>query len=146
LGTVTRPVTGLVDDTLGGVGTIYESLFFITNVNNNDPKPLLGKSYEWNGDGTQLTITLRDGATWSDGQPFTSKDGVDTAAGDLAVELMTSPSGTTGLVQDLVAGRLDIAYTGLPGIPTGVVVEPLREMPFRVFLSADHPLADRGSV
>ncbi|SOC89870.1 DNA-binding transcriptional regulator, LysR family [Curtobacterium sp. 314Chir4.1] len=64
----------------------------------------------------------------------------------VAVELMTSPSGTTGLVQDLVAGRLDIAYTGLPGIPTGVVVEPLREMPFRVFLSADHALADRGSV
>lgn len=64
----------------------------------------------------------------------------------VAVELMTSPSGTTGLVQDLVAGRLDIAYTGLPGIPTGVVVEPLREMPFRVFLSANHPLADRGSV
>ena len=64
----------------------------------------------------------------------------------VAVELMTSPSGTTGLVQDLVAGRLDIAYTGLPGIPTGVVAEPLREMPFRVFLAADHPLASRGTV
>ncbi|WIB78746.1 ABC transporter substrate-binding protein [Curtobacterium sp. MCPF17_002] len=63
---------------IGGVGTIYESLFFITNVNNNDPKPLLGKSYEWNGDGTQLTITLRDGAKWSDGKPFTSKDVVFT--------------------------------------------------------------------
>lgn len=63
---------------IGGVGTIYESLFFITNVNTNDPKPLLGKSYEWNADGTQLTITLRDGATWSDGEPFTSKDVVFT--------------------------------------------------------------------
>ncbi|MBO9040652.1 ABC transporter substrate-binding protein [Curtobacterium flaccumfaciens] len=63
---------------IGGVGTIYESLFFITNVNTEDPKPLLGKSYEWNDDGTQLTITLRDGATWSDGEPFTSKDVVFT--------------------------------------------------------------------
>src|SRR3954469_17630723 len=63
---------------IGGVGTIYESLFFITNVNTKDPKPLLGKSYEWNDDGTQLTITLRDGATWSDGEPFTSKDVVFT--------------------------------------------------------------------
>ncbi|MGY2900107.1 peptide/nickel transport system substrate-binding protein [Curtobacterium sp. PvP017] len=63
---------------IGGVGTIYESLFFITNVNTKDPKPLLGKSYEWNTDGTQLTITLRDGATWSDGEPFTSKDVVFT--------------------------------------------------------------------
>lgn len=63
---------------IGGVGTIYESLFFITNVNTKDPKPLLGKSSEWNDDGTQLTITLRDGATWSDGEPFTSKDVVFT--------------------------------------------------------------------
>ncbi len=37
----------------------------------------------------------------------------------VAVELMTSPSGTTGLVQDLAAGRLDIAYTGLPAVPRG---------------------------
>jgi len=64
----------------------------------------------------------------------------------VAVELMTSPSGTTGLVQDLVAGRLDLAYTGLPSVPPGIVVEPLREMPFRVFTAADHPLAGRASV
>jgi DNA-binding transcriptional LysR family regulator len=64
----------------------------------------------------------------------------------VAVELMTSPTGTTGLVQDLVAGRLDLAYTGLPSVPAGVVVEPLREMPFRVFTAADHPFAGRASV
>jgi DNA-binding transcriptional LysR family regulator len=64
----------------------------------------------------------------------------------VTVELMTSPSGTTGLVQDLVAGRLDLAYTGLPTVPAGVVVEPLREMPFRVFTASDHPLAGRHSV
>ena len=62
----------------------------------------------------------------------------------VAVELMTSPSGTTGLVQDLVAGRLDLAYCGLPSVPAGVVVEPLREMRFRVFVAADHPLARSG--
>lgn len=64
----------------------------------------------------------------------------------VAVELMTSPSGTTGLVQDLVSGRLDLAYTGLPAAPSGMVVEPLREMPFRVFLAADHRFAGRASV
>ncbi|GGL91969.1 peptide ABC transporter substrate-binding protein [Curtobacterium citreum] len=63
---------------IGGIGTIYESLFFITNVNTADPKPLLGKSYEWNADGTQLTIELRDGVEWSDGEPFTAKDVVFT--------------------------------------------------------------------
>lgn len=64
----------------------------------------------------------------------------------VAVELMTSPSGTTGLVQDLVAGRLDLAYSALPDPPGGVVVEPLRELPFRVFTAPDHPLAGRASV
>ncbi|OIH95116.1 LysR family transcriptional regulator [Curtobacterium sp. MCBA15_001] len=64
----------------------------------------------------------------------------------VTVELMTSPSGTTGLVQDLASGRLDLAYSGLPTVPQGIVVEPLREMPFRVFLASDHPLADRASV
>ena len=64
----------------------------------------------------------------------------------VTVELMTSPSGTTGLVQDLAAGRLDLAYSGLPVVPAGIVVEPLREMPFRVFLAPDHPLAGRAAV
>lgn len=64
----------------------------------------------------------------------------------VAVELMTSPTGTTGLVQDLVAGRLDLAYSGLPSVPSGVVVEPLVEMPFRVFTAPDHRLAARTSV
>ncbi len=64
----------------------------------------------------------------------------------VAVELMTSPTGTTGLVQDLVAGRLDLAYSGLPNPPSGIVVEPLRELPFRVFTAPDHPLAGRTSV
>jgi DNA-binding transcriptional LysR family regulator len=64
----------------------------------------------------------------------------------VAVELMTSPSGTTGLVQDLTSGRLDLAYCGLPVVPAGVTVEPLREMPFRVFVATDHPLAGRTSV
>lgn len=59
---------------IGGIGTIYESLFFVTNVNTDAPTPLLGTDYTWNADGTQLAVTLRDGVTWSDGQPFTADD------------------------------------------------------------------------
>ena len=36
--------------------------------------PNMAKSYEWNDDYTQLTITLRQGHKWSDGQPFTTED------------------------------------------------------------------------
>jgi peptide/nickel transport system substrate-binding protein len=36
--------------------------------------PNMAKSFEWNNDYTELTITLRKGHKWSDGQPFTSED------------------------------------------------------------------------
>ena len=51
---------------IGGIGTIYESLFFVTNVNTNDYKPLLGTEYTWNDEGTELAVDLRDDVTWSD--------------------------------------------------------------------------------
>jgi len=63
---------------IGGLGAIYESLFFVTNVNTNEPKPLLGTEYAWNEDGTQLDITLRDGVTWTDGEAFDADDVVFT--------------------------------------------------------------------
>ena len=59
---------------IGGIGTIYEPLFFVTNVNSDPPVPLLGTKSTWNKEGTQLDITLRDGVKWSDGTPFTAKD------------------------------------------------------------------------
>ena len=36
--------------------------------------PNMAKSFEWNADYTELTVTLRKGHKWSDGQPFTSAD------------------------------------------------------------------------
>lgn len=36
--------------------------------------PNIAKSWEWNGDFTQLTFKLRAGHKWSDGAPFTSAD------------------------------------------------------------------------
>ena len=37
-------------------------------------EPYLAESFEWNGDATQLTINMREGMKWSDGEPFTSAD------------------------------------------------------------------------
>ena len=39
-----------------------------------EPFPNLAKSWEWNEDGTQLTMHLIEGAKWSDGAPFTADD------------------------------------------------------------------------
>ncbi|MEL6550289.1 MAG: ABC transporter substrate-binding protein [Pseudomonadota bacterium] len=36
--------------------------------------PNVAKSWEWNDDFTELTMTLREGHKWSDGAPFTSED------------------------------------------------------------------------
>jgi len=36
--------------------------------------PNMAKAFEWNDDYTELTVTLRKGHKWSDGQPFTTDD------------------------------------------------------------------------
>ncbi len=68
----------------------YEPLFFYNSVWNdkvsappdlkgqNGEIPYLAESYAYNPDFTELTIKLRPNVTWSDGQPFTSKDVVYT--------------------------------------------------------------------
>ena len=37
-------------------------------------RPELATSWAWNGDGTQLTLQLRQGVKWHDGKPFTARD------------------------------------------------------------------------
>lgn len=59
---------------IGGVGSIFEPLFFYNTVRADPPKPLLGTAYSWNAEGTRLSITLRSGVTWSDGTRFTAQD------------------------------------------------------------------------
>ncbi|WP_282947992.1 ABC transporter substrate-binding protein [Cellulomonas endometrii] len=63
---------------IGGLGAIYEPLFFINKAQESDPVPLLGTDYTWNEDGTELQVTLRDDAAWTDGEPFTADDVVFT--------------------------------------------------------------------
>ena len=58
---------------VGVWGLVYEPLFF-NNINNGQYSPLLGQSYQWNSDGSQVTVTLRSNVKWNDGQPFSSDD------------------------------------------------------------------------
>lgn len=57
-------------------GCIYEPLFYFNPLEAIDQEPvaLLGQSYEWNEDGTVLTITVREGVSWTDGTPLTAGD------------------------------------------------------------------------
>ncbi|MZE81495.1 ABC transporter substrate-binding protein [Streptomyces xinghaiensis] len=63
---------------LEGPGTIFEPLFFYNLTKDEEPAPRLGTEYSWNEDGTELSVSLRDDVTWSDGEKFTADDVVFT--------------------------------------------------------------------
>ncbi|PZQ40502.1 MAG: peptide ABC transporter substrate-binding protein, partial [Phenylobacterium zucineum] len=68
-----------VDTALYGTyGPIYEPLFFLNQLSSDAPVPMLGDRYEYSADGTTITITIKSGLTWSDGQPLTADDVVFT--------------------------------------------------------------------
>lgn len=59
---------------MGAKGLIYEPLMIFTPMKPDEGEPSLAQKMEFNADGTQVTFTVRDGAKWSDGTPFTAKD------------------------------------------------------------------------
>lgn len=62
---------------LSGVqGMVYEPLFHFNNLASLETPadPLLGEKYAFDAAGTRLSVTLKSGVKWSDGQAFTAKD------------------------------------------------------------------------
>src|SRR5258708_25046622 len=57
----------------GTQGLIYETLLYINRLDGS-VKPWLASTYELASDAQRITFHLRQGVTWSDGQPFTSYD------------------------------------------------------------------------
>lgn len=56
---------------------VYE-YFFYNNLQTGEFIPWLAESYEYSADNTSMSVKLRDGVTWSDGEPFTADDVVFT--------------------------------------------------------------------
>lgn len=61
----------------GTQGLIYETLLYVNRLDGT-VKPWLASSHELASDAQSITFHLRQGVTWSDGQPFTSDDVVFT--------------------------------------------------------------------
>ncbi|WP_084077166.1 ABC transporter substrate-binding protein [Demequina sp. NBRC 110057] len=60
---------------LGYINALYEPLAIVNLVDPTaDVEPWLADTIEWSDDYTQLTLTAKDGVTWSDGEPFTVED------------------------------------------------------------------------
>lgn len=58
----------------GALGPIYEPLFFFNKTADDEPTGMIGDSYEYNDDGTVITITIKPDLKWSDGEPLTAED------------------------------------------------------------------------
>ena len=54
-------------------GTVYEPLVY-DNLLTDKKTPYLASSYQWSSDNKTLTMTIRSGVQWSDGQPFSADD------------------------------------------------------------------------
>ncbi|WP_309102292.1 ABC transporter substrate-binding protein [Microbacterium sp.] len=58
----------------GALGPIYEPLFFFNKTADEEPTGMIGDSYEYNEDGTVITVKIKEGLKWSDGEPLTAED------------------------------------------------------------------------
>lgn len=58
----------------GALGPIYEPLFFFNKTADTEPVGLIGDTYEYNEDGTVITVTIKPDLKWSDGEPLTAAD------------------------------------------------------------------------
>ncbi|MFJ4253117.1 ABC transporter substrate-binding protein [Microbacterium sp. NPDC090003] len=58
----------------GALGPIYEPLFFFNKTADTEPVGLIGDTYEYNEDGTVITVTIKPDLKWSDGEPLTAGD------------------------------------------------------------------------
>ncbi|MFF1573271.1 LysR family transcriptional regulator [Leifsonia sp. NPDC058292] len=62
------------------------------------------------------------------------------------LRLGPSPSGSTGLAEDVRLGRVDVAFMGLPGRLPGLHYQRLAMSPFVAVLAEDHPLASQNRI
>ena len=60
---------------LGYRRLLFEPLAMVNEVNPTEkPKPWLATEWTWADNYTKLSLTIRDGVTWSDGKPLTAED------------------------------------------------------------------------
>ncbi len=64
-------------------GPIYETLMVFNKASAGAPEPRLATGYEFNDDGTEMTINLREGVKWNDGEDFTADDVVYSLTNEL---------------------------------------------------------------
>ncbi len=112
-----------------GLSFIYDALVYLDYQHPEDPiKPWLAKAWEFSPDGKQLTFTLRDDVTFSDGTSLTAKDVVFTLSVPLthpelnpwggSYERVEAPNDTT-----VVLTYPEVAYGQLAALASAPIVQ-----------------------
>ncbi|MCO5216298.1 MAG: ABC transporter substrate-binding protein [Thermomicrobiales bacterium] len=57
-----------------GLVSVCREMLFYVNYLTGETKPWLGKEWTYNEDYTSCTLTIQEGITWNDGEPFTTDD------------------------------------------------------------------------
>jgi len=55
-------------------GPVYEELAYVNSINGGAVTPWLATSWTWSDGNKTLTFTIRNGVSWTDGQPFSAQD------------------------------------------------------------------------
>jgi len=83
----------------GANGLIYEPLQITTAMDTDNPEPWLATDFVWNEDGTVLTVTLREGVTYSDGTEAVRGIDLDVPEGEFFGFLGPNGAGKTTAIK-----------------------------------------------
>lgn len=120
----------------GAHQTMWEPLF-ILNYGTGEVEPWLATGFTSNDDSTELTITLRDGVEWSDGEAFNADDVIFTTNIAMTNEENSSREAATIKAQVASVEKVDdltVTYT-LPAPNPRFIVENFGVRIFGSFLN-----------
>jgi peptide/nickel transport system substrate-binding protein len=95
-------------------GWIYEPLEYVNILKNGAATPWLASSSAWSNGFKTLTFTIRPGATWSDGQPFSADDVAYTfnaMKSDKAIDLNAVWKADGGPLTDVALNGNQVVFT-----------------------------------
>ena len=100
--------------TLVSFGWIYEPLEYVNILKTGSTTPWLASSSAWSNAFKTLTFTIRPGASWSDGQPFSAADVAYTfnaMKSDKAIDLNAVWKANGGPLTDVALKGNQVAFT-----------------------------------